>query len=119
MTTAEVVPVPLPRQRVAADQRPLISTLPRPWGAGSLCAEPQARPLRRAVNADSGRSSECDSGPVVGVLSITDRSVTAPRAQLQLTGSAQLNAATMIFPITKRSMTPLPRRTKSASHSAL
>ena len=31
MITAEAVPVPLPRQRVVAAQRPLTTTLPRPW----------------------------------------------------------------------------------------
>ena len=31
MITAAAVPVPLPRQRVAADQRPLTPTLPSPW----------------------------------------------------------------------------------------
>jgi hypothetical protein len=34
MITVGVVPVPLPRLRVAADLRPLIPALPRPWGQG-------------------------------------------------------------------------------------
>jgi hypothetical protein len=35
MITTEVVPVPLLRQRVAADQQPLIPTLPTPWEAAA------------------------------------------------------------------------------------
>jgi hypothetical protein len=53
----------------------------------------------------------------VGVLNITHRSIAAPRVQLQLGGNAQLNATLMVFPIIDRSRTPLPRRTKSESHS--
>ena len=36
MITTEAVPVPLPRQRVVADQRPLTTTLPMPWVARDL-----------------------------------------------------------------------------------
>jgi len=37
MITAEAVPVPLPRQRVVAAQRPLTTTLPRPCRPGGRC----------------------------------------------------------------------------------
>lgn len=39
MITIEAVPVPLPRQRVVAAQRPLTTTLPRPWVTARDIAE--------------------------------------------------------------------------------
>jgi hypothetical protein len=49
MITTEVVPVPLLRQRVAAAQRPLIPTLPRP------CPATQAYIARRTAEGKTIR----------------------------------------------------------------
>ena len=59
----------------------------------------------------TGRTSECSASPTAAS--------SFSRAQLQLTGSAQLTAAPMLFPIINRSRVNSSEWTKCASHSRL
>jgi DDE family transposase len=71
----------------------------------------RARRLRLDMSAEMGRtSSECSASPTA--------TSPFPANQLQLTGSAQLTAAPLIFPIINRSRMQSSEWTKSASHFA-
>jgi hypothetical protein len=65
-----------------------------PWSMTKPPTSAQARPLRLDKRR-TGRTSECSASPTAAT--------PFPRAQLQPTGSAQLTAAPMIFPIINRS----------------